>query len=124
MLKERKQIIWLLGMVLIVFIFMVIISTFLNNQKLKKYPILKKGDQIESVVSSVCTNRGGAYILFSNNERRTIMTSYNFNYKPSAIVDFIKVGDYFEKKAFVDTIIIHRVKQNYYFLLGNDIPKE
>jgi hypothetical protein len=115
MLKEKKQIIALIIFILVAFGLSLLITIIVHNNKLKHFSLIENNDKLNSTVKSIEEGRAGAFIIFTNNEKKIILTCYNYNYIPSAIDNFIKVGDVIEKSAFSDTIVIHRDSNCFYF---------
>jgi len=97
-----------------------IVSTQTNED----YRKVDKIDAFKGVVENKYSNRGGIYLLLNNGNKILLLTVNNYNYSPSAIDDFIMIGDSIVKQSNSGIIHVFRNKKYYRFIMDKDIKKE
>lgn len=92
----------------VLFIAMVIFSTYKANQKAREFPGIDKDTQLSGIVKFAKKERSWVRVTFDNKIKRTI-------YSPPDLVDFIRSGDFLEKRVGTDSIYITRETKIYSF---------
>lgn len=75
---------------------------------------------LKGVIKNHIHNRGQTFIIFDDNDTCwNVDASYNYDYEPPYIGNFLKNNDLIVKNNCSDTITIYREKSEYYFLIGD-----
>lgn len=90
----------------------------------EKYPLCDFQDELSGIVQKVRPNRGTIYFDLANSKQFSTVESYNYDYSPFAIDEFIETGDSIFKPKNSDTLYIYRNNDKYYFVLGEFINKK
>ncbi|HMG93295.1 MAG TPA: hypothetical protein VK589_24730 [Chryseolinea sp.] len=100
---------FVLGVIcVIVFVAMIVFSTYEANEKSKEFPRLDVDTQISGTVTSVEKERSWIRLTLDSRTKRAI-------YSPAELVNFVKEGDFLEKRIDSDSIFITRESQIYSF---------
>lgn len=103
--------------ILIGFIVMIVSGIYFQKKEWEKYPKIQSQSEFKGEVYKIWNNRG-VFGELKSGQKFSIPLTYNFNYDPSLISDFIKKGDFILKPSNSDSIFVFRKNTKYFFLLG------
>lgn len=92
-----------------------------QNTLLKEYPRVELGYQIVGKVVSTEVSKSIVRIQLENRQKFTIPAARNYDYSPSDLNEFLKLGDHINKRQGSDTLLISRNGEQYFFRLGKFI---
>jgi len=92
----------------VLFIAMVAFSTYEANKKSREFPKLDVDTQISGTVTAVEKERSWIRLTLDGQIKRTILS-------PADLVDFVRPGDFLEKRIGSDSIFITRENKIYSF---------
>ncbi len=111
--------------------FLVIIVSFISfivitqmDKDNHKYSKITKETLISSVIIDIKRTRGSTGLTLSDNKFYGLIWAENFNYNPSNIEDFVKVGDSLSKLNNTDMIYVYRDSIEYEFQFLHKIQKK
>ena len=94
-----------------------------NYYQKSNYPKLQVSDSTSGKVIKSSKYQSVILVDLDNGEKYMLIDSKNYTYNPSSMQDFLKKGDFIEKKVNSDTIQIIRASETYFFVIGEDINK-
>ena len=95
---------------------------FFSSKKFVEYEnIMDKTDTIFGEINKIKRDKGYAFVELLNGTKVGISKSWNYNYKPDYITDFLQPKDSIVKPEFSDTLYVYRNSAKYYFVLGESI---
>jgi len=96
---------------------------YLNLSNYNDYYNLEvSGIVLDKYISNKLYDKGTAYITLNNKSKFVLYEIYNnYSYKPSDLIDFLKVNDSIRKPLNSRDFFIYRSNEKYYFRLGEDI---
>nr|WP_321453163.1 hypothetical protein [uncultured Carboxylicivirga sp.] len=105
------------------FLIMTIIGTYFQNKEWEEHSEVTYQTELKGEIKVAKTN-GAVLIEFSNGNKFRLNYSDNYNYTPSSMSQFIRIGDHVYKPINSDSIFIFRNSKKYFFLLGQRIGNE
>lgn len=93
---------------------------WLENE-IPKHKQVTTQDSLKGVISALFTERGWTYLTLENGEKLSIRASRNGLYENNFIGDFLVAGDFLDKRANSDTLLVKRSDGMYYFVIGEII---
>ena len=90
----------------------------------REYSNIETHDEIDGVIHSMKSRKGGVYITLGNDMKVQLPPSCNYLYKKIFLDDFLREGDQIHKQKGNDTLFVYRNGQEYYFVLGEFINKK
>ena len=117
-LNQNKNNISTITVPIIIFIILATIGFFLREVRIKEYPRITTTTSLNNVIETInYTSKNGAYIMLKDSTKVLMDWAYNYDYSPYDIIDFVQIGDSIVKQAGSDTIILHRCREEYLFIL-------
>ena len=122
MIKDVNKIGKFYAYLILGFIILVAIGIPLQRNAWKKYPTVQFQSEVKGEINKLWNNRG-IFGELKSGQKFSFPTTYNYNYEPNFISDFIKKGDFILKPANSDSIFIFRNDKKYFFVIGKSIKK-
>ena len=105
---------------------------YLINNKKKEYIDISNyqnyynldisGIILDKYISKKLYDKGTTYLTLNNKSKLILYEIYNnYSYKPSDLIDFLRVNDSIRKPPNSRDFFIYRNNEKYYFRLGEDI---
>lgn len=88
------------------------------QRKNKEYTMVETKDNINGIILSVYSDRGGSFVEFKDTSKIWFEVSENRDYDKYLLCDFLQPNDSLSKKADNDTLSIYRGTELFYFILG------
>ncbi len=97
-------------------------SNHINSLKEEYVNVIKK-DEVNGIIGSIKTRKGGCYITLNKDVKIHLYPSRNYLYEISFLDKFLHVGDRLCKEKGNDTLFVYRNEAQYYFVLGEIINR-
>lgn len=112
-------------LMMILFAIGFLFNTIFNNDVLKTvkdYPLLNKRSAISGIIKHKRVfEKGGARLILENGEKLLVINIKNNLYGKKAYLElFLRKNDSITKKAFNDSLFVHRNNKEYYFIITGD----
>ena len=127
-MKKNKRIVviiafWVVLPILTLVLMFTLQSKYITSLN-REYKNIETQDEIDGVIHSMKSRKGGVYITLDNNVKVQFAPSCNYLYKKIFLDDFLRKGDQIIKRKDSDTLYVFRNKQEYYFVLGKFINRK
>ena len=86
-----------------------------------EYPRLDFLNELKGSVSKVSSYQSVVLVEFEDGRKSMIIDSRNYVYDSYLIQDFLKVGDYLDKRKNSDTLVIRRNEKEFIFVIGKEL---
>ncbi|MBI3220542.1 MAG: hypothetical protein HYZ44_13595 [Bacteroidetes bacterium] len=113
----RLFVIWVIGALILVFIFW-----FYEKSKSEEFPTLQNKDSLDEKIINFMPKGRSVYLVLTSQRKIFVIASENREYKDNSdLGPLISVGDRIIKKPYSDTLILEHLGEKYYFIHGQQI---
>lgn len=99
------------------FISSIAILDFLQRKN-KEYTMVEKEDEINGVILSIYSDRGGSFVCLKDSLKIWFEVSENKKYDKYLLYNFLQPNDSLIKNTNNDTLFIFRQNESFFFVLG------
>ncbi len=88
------------------------------QRKNKEYTMVEKEDEINGVILSIYSDRGGSFVCLKDSLKIWFEVSENKKYEKYLLYNFLQPNDSLIKNTNNDTLFIFRKNESFFFVLG------